>query len=372
MSILPIFLSVLAFYTPRDQGLRPSQPLNYSAFYVCDLAAERPTFGLASAGDMSYAKDTGLVYVWSGAAWVSVAGGGGGAPTTAPYITQIPDAGLSAEQALSLLVPSGLLFNTTGTGVLSIYAGSACGGTDKAVSISAAGVVTCSAVAYANVTGTPAVVPVPTGTGFSHVTAGVLDGASKLVNLTAATDTAPNQGAVTTVLHGNAAGQGAYGSVVDADITAMATTKLTGTITDAQLANNYSGIGTCTNQFARVLNDNAAPTCASVVLASDVSGTLGTSNGGTGGSVSTLLDTLSSTRGAILERGLAGWQVITPGLSGTVLTSAGASADPIWAAPATPSTLTTARVATIAATPGLPKPLCNAVRRANWQRTNCQ
>lgn len=44
--------------------------------------------------------------------------GGGGAPSTAPYITQTPDATLSGEQALSTLA-SGLLVNTTGTGVLS-------------------------------------------------------------------------------------------------------------------------------------------------------------------------------------------------------------------------------------------------------------
>jgi len=46
------------------------------------------------------------------------AGGGGGAPTTATYITQTADAGLSAEQALSSLT-TGLVKVTTGTGVLS-------------------------------------------------------------------------------------------------------------------------------------------------------------------------------------------------------------------------------------------------------------
>lgn len=42
-----------------------------------------------------------------------------GAPTDAPYITQTPVAGLSAEQALSLLA-SGYLRNTTGTGILTV------------------------------------------------------------------------------------------------------------------------------------------------------------------------------------------------------------------------------------------------------------
>src|SRR3990167_3788399 len=71
------------------------------------------------------------------------AGGSGGAPTGATYITQTPNATLSAEQALSAL-GTGLMSSTTVTGVVSIYGGSACGvGTDAVNSISAAGVVTC-------------------------------------------------------------------------------------------------------------------------------------------------------------------------------------------------------------------------------------
>lgn len=46
-----------------------------------------------------------------------------------------------------------------------------------------------------------------------------------------------------------------------------ATTIGAGQVSDANLANNYSGVGTCTNQFARALNDNAAPTCAGVAIA---------------------------------------------------------------------------------------------------------
>lgn len=47
-----------------------------------------------------------------------IPGGGGGAPTTSTYVTQTPDAGLSAEQALSALA-SGYMKVTTTTGIVS-------------------------------------------------------------------------------------------------------------------------------------------------------------------------------------------------------------------------------------------------------------
>lgn len=50
---------------------------------------------------------------------ITIAGSASGAPTTATYIVQTADAGLSAEQALAALA-TGLLKNTTATGVLSI------------------------------------------------------------------------------------------------------------------------------------------------------------------------------------------------------------------------------------------------------------
>lgn len=85
-----------------------------------------------------------------------------------------------------------------------------CTGTDKFSQYNASnGLFTCTADVGA---------ATPTGTGFVHVTAGAQDGASKLVNLTAATDVAANQGTTTTVLHGNAAGQTAFGAVVQADV----------------------------------------------------------------------------------------------------------------------------------------------------------
>jgi hypothetical protein len=43
-----------------------------------------------------------------------------------------------------------------------------------------------------------------------------------------------------------------------------------------------AGAGSCTNQFVRANNDNGAPTCASVSLTADVTGTLPAGSGGTG------------------------------------------------------------------------------------------
>lgn len=49
--------------------------------------------------------------------------------------------------------------------------------------------------------------------------------------------------------------------------------------------------------------------------------------------ISTVLDTISSTRGTVLFRGASAWSALTPGTSGNVLTTAGAGADPGWVAP---------------------------------------
>lgn len=85
----------------------------------------------------------------SSATWVEGAcpGAGTGAPTTSTYITQIPDGTLVGEQAMSLL-SSGIVFNTTTTGVLSIYAGTTC--TNQVIRILApTGAATCATITSA-------------------------------------------------------------------------------------------------------------------------------------------------------------------------------------------------------------------------------
>lgn len=73
------------------------------------------TFGITTVGTDGFVLTADAASA-NGVKW---AAGGSGAPSTATYITQTPDAGLSAEQALSALA-TGILKNTTTTGVLSI------------------------------------------------------------------------------------------------------------------------------------------------------------------------------------------------------------------------------------------------------------
>ena len=80
-------------------------------------------------------------------------GAGTGAPTTAKYIVQTPDGSLSAEQALSAL-STGLLKNTTTTGVLSIKAANTCTNQFPR-SDDASGVWTCAAVGLTDLNFTP-------------------------------------------------------------------------------------------------------------------------------------------------------------------------------------------------------------------------
>lgn len=91
-------------------------------------ASEYVNFGgTLGAGGYGLRDNAGAVeYCDSGGAWTALnsLGGGGGAPTDATYIVQTANGSLSAEQVLGALA-TGLLWNTTTTGVLSILAAGA-------------------------------------------------------------------------------------------------------------------------------------------------------------------------------------------------------------------------------------------------------
>lgn len=86
---------------------------------------------------------------------------GGGAPTTATYITQTPDGTLTNEQALSSNA-TGLMISTTGTGVVSSYAGATCGANQYATATSSTGALTCSQPSFANLSGSVSTAQLPT------------------------------------------------------------------------------------------------------------------------------------------------------------------------------------------------------------------
>jgi trimeric autotransporter adhesin len=112
---------------------------------------------------------------------------------------------------------------------------------------------------------------------------GTVPNATAAVTATTAT-TATTAGSATTAGTASAlasnpldcsAGQFATTIAANGDLTCsqVATNQLSGSITDAQLASNYSGVGACgANQYATTLNDNGAPTCAQVAY-SQVTGT---------------------------------------------------------------------------------------------------
>lgn len=282
-----------------------------------------------------------------GLRWGSCSGGAGGAPTDALYWVGAAHGGLSAEQNLGAL-STGLIINTAG--VPSAYAGATCTNQFPRV-ISASGAATCASVSLsADTTGT--LTEAKGGTGAGALTCSAGQALTSNGTLYACTSTLT---ASDVVCSGTC--------VSDAEILAVATTKLTGTITDAQLANNYSGVGTCSQKFVRVLNDNSAPTCEQVVLDDDVTGTLRQELGGTGSGVLTcgagqVLTSSGAEYSCVSYTGtISPSQIITTNLSGDSRTFL--RGDGVWARAITPP------FPSLKKNPFLPK--CNAVRKFNCQ-----
>jgi len=271
--------------------------------------------------------------------------GGGGAPTGAFYWTGAADGTLTNEINLGAL-GTGLIINTAGTP--SIYACTTCTNQDlRALTASKSG--TCVTITSAYTSGTfPAVAHnilsskhgdtlidtvvrgdiirgnstpkwarlalggnnlylksnatdliystlAAGGVGSctnQFVTALNADAAPTCTTATLASAQFANQGTTTTLLHGNAAGNPSFGSVVSADLNLTTTTCTNQFVT----ALSAGGVGTCTTdtlasaQHANqgttttVLHGNAAgnPSFGAVDLSADTTGTVPNTKGGTG------------------------------------------------------------------------------------------
>ena len=217
--------------TPGSEGIVHLNSAT-SQWYVCESGswvAKTIDAAVIGSGTVPTARlgsgtADATTYLRGDQAWATPPGGGG-APVGATYITQTAHVDLTAEQAMSAS-GTGLVLNTTGTGVLSIFAGTSCTNQFPR-SLSASGAATCASVADADL-----------ASNYSGIGAcGANTWASTLNDAAAPTCTQPGF------------------------------SNLSGTATDTQLASNYSGVGACTNQFPRTLNDNAAPTCADVAAA---------------------------------------------------------------------------------------------------------
>lgn len=162
------------------------------------------------------------------------------------------------------------------TGVITVSGGGGGGGSGTVTNVDVANANGVSG-SVANATTSP-VITLSLGaiTPSSVASSGTVTG-TNLSGTHSGTSSGTNTGDQTITLTGGVTGSGtgsfAATVVTNANLTGPvtsvgnATTIGAGQVSDGNLANNYSGVGTCTNQFARVLNDNAAPTCAAVDIA---------------------------------------------------------------------------------------------------------
>jgi hypothetical protein len=212
---------------------------------------------------------------WGGdATWATPAGAGdvtaSGTLTDNAFITG------NGGTSIKAVAITGLV-KGNGASAPAAFAGSTCAANNFANSIDANGVLTCA---------------VPGGGG--NVSAAATLDANQIVLGDASTNVKKlgSLGTTTTVLHGNAAGAPTFGAVVSADLS-ITTTSCTNQVVTAISA---GAVGTCStltlasamfaNQgtTATFLRGNAAgnPSFSAVNLASDVTGTLPVSGGGTG------------------------------------------------------------------------------------------
>lgn len=263
--------------------------------------------GLVPTDQLATGTPDGTLFLRDDQTWAAPpGGGGGGAPTNATYITQTANASLSNEQALASLA-TGIVKNTTTTGVLSIAAA----GTDYQAPIG-----TISGIAKGNganaltaaVAGTDYQSPIGTISGIAKG-----NGANALTAATAGTDYYAPGGTDIAVADG---GTGA--STAQDARTNLLPSKTGNTLkvlrvnageTDYELA-------TITSASGDVVGDDVSTTAQNIVAYT-----------GTGGKNIT---ELTGTQGDVLYHNGTSWQKLGAGTAGYFLQTRGAGADPRW------------------------------------------
>lgn len=247
-----------------------------------------------------------------------------------PFVTKTASASLSNEFALGSLA-TGILLNTTTTGVPTVYAGTSCSAGQYMNALNASGVKTCAQVAYSQLSGTPIVPTVGGaandlqindglgnlagygGTSCAYAVKSLLtDGTSTCTAAPTIPTDVSAASYITKVAEGSLSNEFALGSLGNG---LLLNTTTTGVPTI------YGG-ASCTNQFPRSLNASGAPTCASVSLTADVTGIVPLANGGTN-------KNNAAANGAVVYSDATTFLPSAVGTAGQGLYSGGAGA-PTW------------------------------------------
>lgn len=134
------------------------------------------------------------------------------------------------------------------------------------------------------------------------------------------------------IAQGGGAFQGAIPGAGSGTNTTTATTGITAAFTSNLGSGTASPLVQPTLTVNYIIKVNANSGSFTIPIANNtvVGNNSGLANPPTALTASAVLDMIGSTRGSVLERGAAGWQIITPGAAGTCFVANGAGADPGW------------------------------------------
>lgn len=358
---LPVALVAQPFSTPIQEAVANLTSGTTPFDIVGIVASGYVNFGTdRSATGYGFRDNAGVIESKnSGGSWAPLSTTGA-APSTATFITQTPNASLSAEQALSSL-STAILISTTATGVVSAYAGTSC--TNQVLTaLSAVGAGTCSDINLATLTLSGALGVTNGGTGLTSLTQGdvLYASASNTISALAKNTTATRYLSNTGTSNNPAWAQVALATGVSGTLpvanggtglasgTSGGILGFTGSTTLASSAEltlhalvigggagatptPLASLGTSTT----VLHGAAAgdPTWGAVNIATDVTGTLGAATGGTGQTSYAIGDLLYASAATTIAK-------LADVSAGSFLRSGGVTTAPAWSTTKWPNSAT--------------------------------